>query len=115
MANFDSGVKGYVKATATVEVHFPIDWRDSVEIACKHCPFFVRTNMRCGLNQSIVNFPSYRWTQDNYQSVLADIQHNLDLMDEYNNLLSNHDLIWNIYKDELKELRKIDFTPKTED
>lgn len=65
--------------------------------------------------QSIVNFPSYRWTQDNYQSVLADIQHNLDLMDEYNNLLSNHDLIWNIYKDELKELRKIDFTPKTED
>ena len=57
MANFDSGVKGYVKATATVEVHFPIDWRDSVEIACKHCPFFVRTNMRCGLNQSIVNFP----------------------------------------------------------
>ena len=57
MANFDDGVKSYVKATATVEVHFPVDWRGSVEIACKHCPFFVRANMRCGLNQAIVNFP----------------------------------------------------------
>ena len=57
MANFDDGVKGYIKATATVEVHFPIDWRGSVEIACKHCPYYVRANMRCGLNQSVVNFP----------------------------------------------------------
>lgn len=57
MANFDSGVKGYIKATATVEVHFPIDWRGSVEIACKHCPFYVRATQRCGLNQEVVNFP----------------------------------------------------------
>ena len=57
MGRFDDGVKGYVKAKATVEVYFPIDWRGSVEIACKHCPFFVRSNMRCGLNQAIVNFP----------------------------------------------------------
>lgn len=57
MANFDDGIKGYVKATATVEVHFPIDWRGSVEIACKHCPFYVRSTQRCGLNQAIVNYP----------------------------------------------------------
>jgi hypothetical protein len=57
MANFDTGVKTYIKTKATVEVHFPVDWRDSAEIACKHCPFFVRTNMRCGLNQHVVNFP----------------------------------------------------------
>lgn len=57
MANFEDGVKGYVKAKATVTVYFPIDWRGSIEIACKHCPFFVRSNMRCGLNQAIVNFP----------------------------------------------------------
>ena len=57
MPRFDDGVKGYVKATATVEVHFPIDWRGSVEIACKHCPFYVRSQQRCGLNQSVVNFP----------------------------------------------------------
>lgn len=57
MPRFDDGVKGYVKATATVEVHFPIDWRGSVEIACKHCPFYVRSQQRCGLNQEIVNYP----------------------------------------------------------
>lgn len=64
MANFESGVKGYVKGKATVEVYFPIDWRGSVEIACKHCQFFVKANMRCGLNQSIVNFPE-KYVGDN--------------------------------------------------
>ena len=57
MANFDDGVQGFVKAKTTVEVYFPVDWRGSVEIACKHCPFFIKTNMRCGLNQAVVNFP----------------------------------------------------------
>ena len=57
MANFETGISGYVKATATVEVHFPIDWRGSIEIACKHCPFYVRATQRCGLNQAVVNFP----------------------------------------------------------
>lgn len=57
MANFDSGVKGYVRARAVVEVAFPIDWRGSVETACKHCQFFDRAKMRCNLNQQVVNFP----------------------------------------------------------
>ena len=57
MANFDTGIKGYVKASAVVEVYFPIDWKDNAEIACKHCNFFVRATNRCGLNQTIVNFP----------------------------------------------------------
>ncbi|EON7637128.1 DNA gyrase subunit A [Escherichia coli] len=65
--------------------------------------------------QSIVNFPSYRWTKDNYDVVLKDIQDNLDLMDSYNDLLNNQDKIWNIYKEELQELLKMDFTPKSED
>lgn len=57
MANFDTGVKGYIKARAVVEVNFPIDWKDNAEIACKHCNFFVRATQRCGLTQTIVNFP----------------------------------------------------------
>ena len=57
MANFDTGVKRYIKARAVVEVNFPVDWRDNAEIACKHCNFFVRATQRCGLNQEIVNFP----------------------------------------------------------
>ena len=57
MANFDSGVKRYIKARAVVEVGFPVDWKDSAEIACKHCHFFVRATMKCGLTQDVVNFP----------------------------------------------------------
>ena len=57
MACFDNGVKRYIKAYAVVEVGFPVDWRDSAEIACKHCPFYVRATQRCGLNQEIVNYP----------------------------------------------------------
>ena len=57
MANFDSGVKRYIKARAVVEVNFPVDWRDRAEIACKHCQFYVRATQRCGLNQQIVNYP----------------------------------------------------------
>ena len=57
MACFDTGVKRYIKARAVVEVSFPVDWRDNAEIACKHCNFFVRATQRCGLTQTIVNFP----------------------------------------------------------
>ena len=55
MANFDSGVKRYIRAV--VEVGFPVDWRDSADISCKQCPFYVRATQRCALNQSVVNFP----------------------------------------------------------
>lgn len=57
MANFDTGVKRYIKTYAVVEVFFPVDWKDNPEVACKHCPFFARSSQRCGLTQSVVNFP----------------------------------------------------------
>lgn len=57
MGKFDSGVKRYIKARAVVEVGFPVDWRGSVEIACKHCNFFDRAKQRCNLTQQVVNFP----------------------------------------------------------
>lgn len=57
MANFDTGVKRYIKTCAVVEVSFPVDWYDKAEIACKHCKFYVRATQRCGLNQEIVNYP----------------------------------------------------------
>ena len=57
MANFDTGVKEYIKAYAVVEVNFPVDWKGNAEIACKHCNFFVRATQRCGLTQQVVNFP----------------------------------------------------------
>ena len=57
MANFESGVKRFIKACAVVEVNFPVDWRDNAEIACKHCPQYVRTAQMCGLNKAVVNYP----------------------------------------------------------
>lgn len=57
MANFDTGVSRYVKTRAVVEVGFPVDWRGSVEIACKHCPYYVRATQKCALNQAVVNYP----------------------------------------------------------
>jgi hypothetical protein len=57
VANFDSGVKGYIIGRATVEVGFPVDHKGNVEIACRHCKFFVRATLKCGLNQEIINYP----------------------------------------------------------
>ena len=57
MSNFDSGVMRYIKTRAVVEVGFPVDWRGSSEIACKHCQFYDRAKQRCNLTQQVVNFP----------------------------------------------------------
>ena len=57
MGRFDTGVSRYIKTRAVVETSFPVDWRGSVEIACKHCNYFVRATQRCGLTQQVVNFP----------------------------------------------------------
>ena len=57
MANFDTGVKRYIKARAVIETSFPVDWNERTEIACKHCNYFVKATQRCGLTQHIVNFP----------------------------------------------------------
>ena len=57
MSYFSSGVKRYIRAVAVVETLFPVDWRDSAEIASKHCNYYVRATQRCGLTQEVVNFP----------------------------------------------------------
>jgi hypothetical protein len=54
---FESGVAGYVVGKATVEVHFPIDFRGNVEIACKHCPFLSNNERICQLNKKPVAYP----------------------------------------------------------
>ena len=58
MANFDSGVKGYVTGHYLVEVHFPIDIKDNVEIACKHCPYLSSNERMCQLNKMPVAYPN---------------------------------------------------------
>lgn len=74
MANFDDGVKRYIKARCVVEVSFPVDWRDRAEIACKHCHFYVRATQRCALTMDVVNYPdNYVGTSCPLEEVTEDV------------------------------------------
>ena len=48
MANFETGVSRYIKATATVEVYFPVDLKGKY-ICCDACQFYRKSSSRCGL------------------------------------------------------------------
>lgn len=57
MANFDSGVKGYIWGECTVRVHFPVDWRDNPDVCCFQCPFFSRNTGVCQLTKEVSEYP----------------------------------------------------------
>ena len=57
MANFDSGVYGYVYAEATVQVAFPVDKNGACDINCHQCWFFRRSYQTCGLNGAVCQYP----------------------------------------------------------
>lgn len=57
MSRFDSGVKSYIRAKATVLVTFPVDFRDNPHVCCALCPYYRRNYRNCGLNGEIVAFP----------------------------------------------------------
>lgn len=57
MANFDSGVASYVKATAMVTVYFPVDYKGNADISCNQCPYFRRQSRSCALNNAVCNYP----------------------------------------------------------
>lgn len=65
--------------------------------------------------QNIVNFAAYRWTKENYVKVNQEIEDALAKMDEYSDLLQNHDKIWKIYEEELLELRNMNIVYKEDD
>lgn len=57
MADFESGVKSYIKAYALVKVSFPVDFSGRSEINCYQCKFFSRNNGICQLTKEITEFP----------------------------------------------------------
>jgi hypothetical protein len=57
MANFDSGVFGFVEGEYVVRVYFPVDKHGNSEIACKHCPFLSSNERMCQLNKKPVFYP----------------------------------------------------------
>lgn len=58
MANFDSGVKDYIRAQAIVQVAFPIDWKDNPSVCCRQCPYLSSNERLCQLNKETVAYPS---------------------------------------------------------
>ncbi len=57
MANFDSGVKTYIKCYAVVEIEFPVDWNGIPDISCYQCKFFSRNTGMCQLTKEISEYP----------------------------------------------------------
>lgn len=58
MANFESGVSGYIYGEATVKVAFPVDHKGNPDISCFQCRFFRRNYQTCGLNGEICQYPN---------------------------------------------------------
>ena len=56
MANFDSGVKAYIIGEVTVQVHFPVDWKDNPDVSCYQCKFFSRNNGICQLTKEVSEY-----------------------------------------------------------
>lgn len=57
MANFESGVYGYVHAVATVDVFFPVDAKGNADISCSQCEYFRAQSSSCALNHKICAYP----------------------------------------------------------
>ena len=57
MANFDSGVKRFIKAQATVTVFFPVDMKDRADVNCYQCNFFSRQSGICQLTKEVSEYP----------------------------------------------------------
>ena len=58
MADFSSGVSGYVKAVAIVAVNFPIDLKGNADVCCYQCPYFSRSSGICQLNKAVPAYPA---------------------------------------------------------
>ncbi len=58
MTKFETGISGYVRATYTAEVYFPIDERGNAQINCMQCYYFNTNTNRCRLNGEVCAFPN---------------------------------------------------------
>lgn len=55
--SLESGVAGYVKTFAVIEVNFPIDYKGREYMACIYCPYLSANQRTCQLNHEPVAFP----------------------------------------------------------
>lgn len=55
---FENGISDYIKASAKVDVYFPIDLKGNAHISCSQCYFFNIGTSRCRLNGEVCQFPN---------------------------------------------------------
>ena len=58
MANFDTGVSGYIKGVCMITVNFPVDSKGRADVCCEQCPYYSRTAKICQINKQLVNYPN---------------------------------------------------------
>ena len=58
MANFESGVKSYIKGECKVTIYFPVDFKDNYDVCCYQCKMFSRNTGICQLTKEISEFPT---------------------------------------------------------
>ena len=64
MADFSSGVSGFVKASAVISVGFPIDLKGNADVSCFQCPYYSHSSRICQLNKAVPAYPSKFIGQD---------------------------------------------------
>lgn len=57
MANFESGVSGFIHTKAVVNVCFPIDNKGVSAVSCNYCKYYSRYNRQCKLTDEVVPYP----------------------------------------------------------
>lgn len=57
----------------------------------------------------VASLPSYKWTKKEYDKVLNEIDEFKKSIKYYDTLLGDHDLIWDIYKQEVQRLKTLKF------
>ena len=64
MADFSSGVSGFVKASAVVSVSFPIDLKGNADVCCYQCTYYSQSSRICQLNKAVPAYPAKFIGQD---------------------------------------------------
>lgn len=57
----------------------------------------------------VASLPTYRWTKDEYQKIIDKLAELQGSINEYDDLLSNTDKIWAVYRDEVAALQTTKF------
>lgn len=74
------------------------------EIAIKHEHYADQDQL-----DKIASLPTYRWAKDEYQKIVDEIAEHKECIDVYNDMLSNSENIWEVYRSEVKALKKVKF------